>query len=119
MTTETRTLTDDELDHLKVAGAWKLLRSLAGHKVCMTGKMSMQRAQLAQLVEAAGGSFTNSMSSSVTILVIADDSVWSNKIEQAEQRGTKVCRESEFAAELLPTPAELLAGRQERFGADR
>lgn len=117
--TKKRTLTDAELDCLDLAGSWRMLRDLSGLKVCMTGKMSMQRAQLARLVEAAGGVFTNTMSGSVNILVVADDSVWSTKIEQAEERGTRVLRETEFAAELLPTPAELLGGMRAKFGADR
>ena len=118
MTTD-RTLTDEDLRHLTQAGEWKMLRSLAGWKVCMTGKMSLKRDQLARLVEAAGGEFQTSVNGQTSLLIVADDSVWSNKIEAAEARGVKALRESEFAAELLPTPAELLSGVRAGFGSER
>jgi NAD-dependent DNA ligase len=114
-----RKLDERDLGHLKLAGDWKLLRDMSGWKVCMTGKMSMERSQLAALVEAAGGQFTNSMSNSVRLLIVADDATWTTKLEKAEEAGTRVMRESEFAAELLPTPAELLSGARAAFGQAR
>lgn len=114
-----RKLDERDLGHLKLAGDWKLLRDMSGWKVCMTGKMSMERSQLAALVEAAGGQFTNSMSSSVRLLIVADDATWTTKLEKAEEAGTLVMRESAFAAELLPTPAELLSGVRASFGTER
>ena len=117
--TQKRTLSQPERDALRKAGEWGLLRSLAGRKVCLTGRMSMERTSLAALVEAAGGVFTNVMGAGVQLLVIADDSTWSNKIQAAEDAGTRCLRESEFAAELLPTPEELLSGRPAEFGAPR
>lgn len=115
-----RSLTTDELSYLRRAGSWGLLRNMAGWKVCMTGKMSMERSQLAVLVEAAGGVFTNSMSSSVRLLIVADDTVaWTTKMQAAEDAGTLVLRESEFAERLLPTPAELLSGERAPFPAVR
>lgn len=115
----TRTLSPQDLQYLGAAGQWGLLRDMSGWKVCMTGKMSMERSQLAALVESAGGTFTNSMSGSVRLLLVADDSVWSAKLEKAEEAGTQVMRESQFVALLLPTPEELLSGERAAFGAPR
>lgn len=118
MTTRQK-LSTHELAHLRVAGEWGLLRDLSGWKVCLTGAMSMERGQVAALIEAAGGQFTNSMSSGVRLLVVADDGTWTSKMEKAEQAGVRVLRESEFAAELLPTPEELVSAKRAPFGAPR
>jgi len=114
-----RTLSPTEMGHLDTAGKWGLLRSLRGHKVCMTGKMSMERTQLARLVEAAGGEFAATVTGATTILITADDFTWTNKARAAEAKGTKVLTETAFAAELLPTVEELLSGRPGPFGSPR
>jgi len=107
-----RLLSGEELSQLRTAAEWGLLRSLSGHTVCLTGRMSMERAQVATLIQAAGGAWAATMSAAVTMLVVADDGTWTNKMRDAESRGVRVVRESDFAAGLLPTPAELLSGER-------
>lgn len=109
-----RELTQEELRHLRVAGEWGLLRDLAGMRVCMTGAMSLKREQLAVLVEAAGGVFTNTMTASVDLLVVNELSRMSAKVREAERRGVLIVAETELAERLLPRPEELLGGVRTR-----
>lgn len=119
MAVQNRKFSEPELEHLRLAGTWGLLRSLAGQKVCMTGKMSLERSQLAALVEAAGGQFTNTIGAGVNLLITANPDHVSTKVHAAKRLGVRVMDERAFAAELLPTPDELLGGVRARFGAPR
>lgn len=112
-------LADHELETLRAAGEWGMLTDLAGWKVLMTGKMSLPRHQLAVLVEAAGGTFTNTMSSGVRLLVAPKEDHFSTKVQKAEQQGVRIMTEEEFIGALLPQPEDLLAGRRRRFASDQ
>jgi NAD-dependent DNA ligase len=114
-----RTLPADELQLLDKAGDWGLIRNLSGRKVCMTGTMSLTRDQMARLIEAAGGQFTNTLNGTVNMLIVPGDKFGgyrSAKADKARREGVMVVSELEFVAGLLPTPEELLSGQRAAWG---
>lgn len=110
-------LSDRDLGYLREAGRWGLLRDLDGRTVCLTGKMSLPRAQVEKLIEAADGRFTNTMTGAVQILVTADPDSRSTKVQAAMRAGIPVLSEAQFVTRLMPSPDELLTGERARFEA--
>ena len=91
----------------------RLLRQLGGRRVALTGRMSVPRALVVELVTAAGGQPVGSVSGGAGgLLVIADADAASGrattKRDAAGRQGWEVLTESEFAEAITPTPEELL-----------
>lgn len=116
---KSQALEPDELRVLRLAGEWGMLRDLSGWKVCMTGASSMRREDLAVLIEAAGGTWTNTMSGTVKLLIAPADDAFTAKVQKAEATGVRVMSEHDFVAALLPDADDLLAGRRRRFLTDQ
>lgn len=112
-----RKLGSSDMAHLRKAGSWGLLRNLASMVVCLSGTMSMERTQMHELIEAAGGRCTNAMSGSVDLLVVADAASWTSKMAAAEDRGVAVLTETNFVSMLLPAPEELMRGERKSVRA--
>lgn len=114
-------LTAKEIELLRMAGEWGLLRNLAGKTVCLTGNMSMERVQLAELIEAADGRFSHAVKKGLDILVAGDyllsdgGLAITSKLRQAKSAGVKVFSETEFIERLMPSPEELLADARASF----
>ncbi len=74
---------------------------LSGQRVCVTGTLSRPRAQIQQMIEAAGGIFIGSVGKNTTILVAGAD-VGKAKLDAAKKHGTRVIDEAGLL-ELLGT----------------
>lgn len=70
--------------------------SLTGKSVCFTGKSVRKRAELEQMVTAAGGSVKASVGKGLTYLVLADPNSSSSKAQAAKRNGTTCISEDEF-----------------------
>ena len=69
---------------------------LDGHVICFTGKSPRPRSEMAKLAEWMGASTTNSITSSTTILVIADKDSTSSKAVKARKAGIELILPEEF-----------------------
>lgn len=67
---------------------------LSGEVVCITGTLSKPRAEVAAMVEAAGGKIATSVGRSTTVLVAGADA--GSKLEAAKTRGVPVVTEGEI-----------------------
>jgi DNA ligase (NAD+) len=70
--------------------------NLSGSSVCFTGSSSRPRADLEQMVKAAGGEVKSSVGKKLTYLVIADPKSTSSKAVAARKNGTKCISEAEL-----------------------
>jgi NAD-dependent DNA ligase len=87
--------------------------ALRGKKICITGHLGKTRAEIAKLIEDAGGEFHDSLKWNTTHLLTNAD--WnansvsgslkgkpvSSKFEKAKKQGTRVISEAEFYAMLV------------------
>jgi len=69
---------------------------LGGKSFCQTGKMSMPRSAINELIEQNGGMIKDSVTSNLDYLIIADVSSTSSKANKARKHGTKLISEDEF-----------------------
>lgn len=72
--------------------------NLTGTSFCFTGKSTMKRADLEELVKAGGGTVKGSVGRGLTYLVMADPSSGSSKAQAAQKHGTKTISEADFLA---------------------
>lgn len=66
----------------------------AGMKICITGTLSQPRNHFAKLIEENGGTFVNSFSKSIDVLVAGENA--GSKLEKARKAGIEVWSEEEF-----------------------
>lgn len=97
------------LGTVQTAAKWKLLRSLAGHRFCQTGTMSVTRAEMDQLIIACGGEVHAVIKTQTDYLIVPSDDSYrkGSKYKAAENAGTKIITEAEFCEMILPTEEEL------------
>jgi DNA ligase (NAD+) len=69
---------------------------LTGSSFCFTGKTTMKRADLEELVKSRGGTVKGSVGKGLTYLVMSDPSSGSSKAQAAAKHGTKTISEVEF-----------------------
>lgn len=74
----------------------KVHGNLNGSSFCFTGASSRPRAELEQLVRAAGGDVKTSVGKKLTYLVMADANSTSSKAQAARKNGTKCISEEDF-----------------------
>lgn len=74
----------------------KIQGVLTGKSVCFTGKSTRKRAELEQMVTAAGGSVKKSVGKGLTYLVLADANSTSTKATAARKLGTECLSEEDF-----------------------
>lgn len=72
--------------------------NLTGTSFCFTGKSTMKRADLEELVKSKGGTVKGSVGKGLTYLVMADPSSGSSKAQAAQKHGTKTISEADFLA---------------------
>jgi DNA ligase (NAD+) len=72
---------------------------LAGKRVCVTGKLARPRSDLQKEIEAAGGTFVNSVGKTTDILVAGADT-GKTKLDAARKLGTRIVDEDGLAALL-------------------
>jgi DNA polymerase III subunit epsilon len=65
-------------------------------RVCFTGDMSLDRAELERRASAAGLRVTSSVSGKTDVLVVADAASLSTKARRAREFGTRVIAEPVF-----------------------
>lgn len=86
-----------------------LLKRLDGRAFCMTGTLSMKRAEITELIETLGGTVHSQVKQTTSHLLIPDwDVNASSKFDAATRQGTEVITESDFCDMILPTVEELL-----------
>lgn len=92
--------------------------ALRGKKICITGHLGKTRAEIAKLIEDAGGEFHSSVKWDTTHLLCNED--WnansvtgslkgkavSSKFEKAKKQGIRVINEAEFYAILVAADAK-------------
>jgi DNA ligase (NAD+) len=71
---------------------------LDGEVICFTGKSPRPRSEMAKLAEGMGASTTGSVTSSTTILVIADPNSISSKAVKARKAGIELMSPEKFLA---------------------
>lgn len=71
-----------------------------GMRVCFTGQMCLDRAELEHRAAAAGLQVTSAVSSKTDVLVVADATSMSTKARRARQVGTRIIAEQVFLALL-------------------
>lgn len=74
----------------------KIEGNLSGKSVCFTGAAERPRAELQQLVEAAGGTVKNSCTKSTSYLVIADVNSQTSKAAAARKLGVTLISETQL-----------------------
>jgi DNA polymerase III subunit epsilon len=67
-----------------------------GMRVCFTGEMSLDRAELERRASAAGLRVTSTVSGKTDVLVVADAASMSTKARRARELGTRVVAEPVF-----------------------
>eukprot|EP00300_Choanocystis_sp_HF-7_P006190 c14540_g1_i2.p1 GENE.c14540_g1_i2~~c14540_g1_i2.p1 ORF type:complete len:288 (-),score=75.09 c14540_g1_i2:93-929(-) len=72
--------------------------SVEGKKIAITGTLSMKRAELKDLIEAAGGKVMAKVSKNTDIVVVGEDA--GEKLTQAEDLGLTIWTEDEIVASL-------------------
>jgi DNA ligase (NAD+) len=78
----------------------KIMGKLSGKSFCMTGKATMPRAELEQLIVENGGEVKSGVSRGLDFLIIADVNSTSSKAVKARALGTKLVSEEEFLSML-------------------
>lgn len=69
--------------------------------VCFTGAMRMKRSEIQRLAEEAGYFVVDSVTKSLDVLVVADDTeITSSKCLKAKKYGTEIVRENDFLARI-------------------
>ncbi len=115
-----RVLTESELIALERGASAGLLRDLTGRRVILTGRMSLQRASMIELVQAAGGTVSDTPLWPSDLLVTAGSMGGrSAKLVAAVRAGATVIDEETFVAELTPATHELRSGIRAPYGAAR
>lgn len=74
----------------------KIVGKLTGKSFCFSGKSTLKRSVLEQMVIDAGGDVKSSVGSGLGYLVLADPSSSSSKAESAKKHGTKILSEDDF-----------------------
>jgi DNA ligase (NAD+) len=72
-----------------------------GETICFTGKSPKTRPEMTALAESAGASVSSSVSSSTTILVIADTDSMSPKAVKARKMKIKIITTEDFLSEVV------------------
>lgn len=101
-------------DAFMQAAEWGLLRDLHGELFVITGTLSMPRNKVQQIIEAAGGRFTNSVpgaSARYTLVTGGSSASNTRKRQAAIAAGHPVITEAELVERLLPSPEELDGAR--------
>jgi DNA ligase (NAD+) len=90
---------EDRIDDILAAGVKIKARAkgvLTGKSFCFTGKSSLPRKQLWQLVEKNGGDGKKSVGRGLDFLVLADPNSTSSKAKAARKNNTRLLSEDEF-----------------------
>lgn len=96
---------------LSYAAQHGLLKRLDGRAFCMTGTLSMKRAEIEELIEILGGTVHSQVKQSTSYLLIPDwDVNSSSKFQAASRSGVNVLTEADFCEMILPSVDELLTG---------
>jgi DNA ligase (NAD+) len=74
--------------------------ALAGMTICLTGKLSRSKKAWQELIEAAGGKFTNTVSKNLDMLVCADPESGSSKLVKAAKLSVKIIAETDLEGML-------------------
>lgn len=78
---------------------------LAGALVAISGRLSKSKEEYAKEIAAHGGTFSNTVTKKVTILVAGDPDAASDKLVKARQNGTRIVSEQWLTAAALGAPA--------------
>ena len=102
------TITRDDLELLMQAAKAGLLKTLPpgrSRHISMTGKLSMKRADMVQLIRAVGGIWDEHPTWGTGYLIVGDTSVHgrTQKMREAEQRGTTIIHEDDFVRMITPS----------------
>ena len=74
--------------------------ALTGMTICLTGKLSRPKKAWQELIEAAGGKFTNTVSKNLDMLVCADPESGSSKLVKAAKLSVKIIAETDLEGML-------------------
>lgn len=101
------TLTRDDVEALKAAASAGLLKRLppVHRRISLTGKLSMKRADMVQLIRAVGGVYDEHPTLGTRYLIVGDTSVHgrTQKMREAEARGTRIISETDFVRMIAPS----------------
>lgn len=104
-------MTQAKTENKKVHTAMELdiFHSLEGKSFCLTGEMSLTRAQMEYIISALGGEPHKAIKKSTTALVVpnGDGFRQGSKYNAAVRAGIMVLNEQEFIAMILPSVNEL------------
>ena len=68
--------------------------------ICLTGKLSRSKKVWQELIEAAGGKFTNTVNKNLDMLVCADPESGSSKLVKAAKLSVKIIAEADLEGML-------------------
>lgn len=74
--------------------------ALAGMTICLTGKLNRSKKAWQELIEAAGGKFTNTVNKNLDMLVCADPESGSSKLVKAAKLSVKIIAEADLEGML-------------------
>lgn len=96
-------ISKEDFELLQRAAEAGLLKKLhAG--VSMTGRLSMPRAEFVKLIRAVGGTWDEHPTWGTAYLIVGDTSIHgrTQKMREAEARGTKIISEEDFVEMIKP-----------------
>jgi NAD-dependent DNA ligase len=95
----------DEVQLLRQAGEAGLLKMQRYKRFSLTGKLSMLRRDMISLIQAVGASYDEHPRWGTDYLIVGDTSVHgrTQKMREAESRGTKIISESDFVRMISPS----------------
>jgi NAD-dependent DNA ligase len=100
------TLTPADFQALREAASLGLLKSLPPGRrtVSLTGRLSMKRDDFVKLIRAVGGSYHEHPGGGTFFLIVGDTSIHgrTQKMREAEARGTKIISETQFIEMITP-----------------
>lgn len=98
-----------DLEALKQARDWGLLKELTGKEFCLTGKISVKRDDLTALISTLGGRVHSAVVGTTDYLIVpvGDEFRKGSKYNAAQSRGVTIIDEEEFCEMILPTVEEL------------
>lgn len=73
-----------------------VVRSEYDETVCFTGKMSVPRSQMEEYANMKGYHMVNTVTKDLSLLVVSDDTVTSDKLTKAKRYGIQILTESQF-----------------------
>lgn len=99
-------ISKEDFELLQCAAEAGLLKKLDARdrSISMTGRLSMPRAEFVKLIRAVGGTWDEHPTWGTAYLIVGDTSIHgrTQKMREAEARGTKIISEEDFIEMIKP-----------------